>query len=307
MNNQSKLPPYPSGWFATAFSKELKKGKVLRRTFMGQEIIVFRGNNGKATALDAYCPHLGAHLGYGSTVVDNSVQCPFHALKFNSDGECLNAKHLKTKSWHLQETNGLIFLYHGDLKKIHELPHLEKEEWKPAHTFSITLKSHPQEMAENFIDVNHFSSIHYIPHILLNTSFDGVILSTEYSQQIHPFFRNLLNIRVSSQVFGLGISFSQVHIPFIGTKIGFLSSACPINETFLTSRTLFLTQKIQNQSILQKPLTYILSYLVFKTICRFIKQDVFIWNHKKYLSHPSLTSNDGFIYQFRKWAQKFYE
>lgn len=37
-------------------------------------------NSGEAQVLDAYCPHLGAHLGHGG------YSCPFHAWEFNGDG-----------------------------------------------------------------------------------------------------------------------------------------------------------------------------------------------------------------------------
>ena len=33
--------------------------------------------------LDAYCPHLGAHLAEGGRVQGESVRCPFHAWEFD--------------------------------------------------------------------------------------------------------------------------------------------------------------------------------------------------------------------------------
>ena len=38
--------PYPNGWFAVAFSKELKPGAVLRRRLMGEEVVVYRTRGG---------------------------------------------------------------------------------------------------------------------------------------------------------------------------------------------------------------------------------------------------------------------
>src|SRR3990167_7220724 len=99
----NKLPSFPSGWFAVAFSKELKTKKILRRTFMGKEVVLFRAQDGTASALDAYCPHLGAHLGYGGKVINNCIQCPFHHLKFATNGQCINTKNIKAKTWLLDE------------------------------------------------------------------------------------------------------------------------------------------------------------------------------------------------------------
>src|SRR5579872_3402044 len=56
------LPGFPSGWFAVGFSRELARGKILSRQFMGHQLVLFRAQSGTACAVDAYCPHLGAHF-----------------------------------------------------------------------------------------------------------------------------------------------------------------------------------------------------------------------------------------------------
>ena len=51
---------------------------------------MFRGEDGKAYVLDAYCPHLGANLAVGGQVVGNCIECPFHGWRFNgNDGKCV--------------------------------------------------------------------------------------------------------------------------------------------------------------------------------------------------------------------------
>lgn len=58
--------------------------------FLGENFAVFRTANGVASVLDAYCPHLGAHLGIGSRVVGDCVECPFHGWQFRGeDGQCM--------------------------------------------------------------------------------------------------------------------------------------------------------------------------------------------------------------------------
>ena len=59
---------YPDGWFAVAFADELRPGQVLRRRFMGEDVVVYRTSGGVLRAVEPYCPHLGAHLGYGGRV-----------------------------------------------------------------------------------------------------------------------------------------------------------------------------------------------------------------------------------------------
>ena len=55
----------PNCWFHVSYSDELKLGEVKPVHYFGRDLVLFRGEDGKAVCLDAYCPHLGAHLGVG--------------------------------------------------------------------------------------------------------------------------------------------------------------------------------------------------------------------------------------------------
>lgn len=58
--------------------------------FSGQQVAVFRGQDGKAYVVDAYCPHLGANLAVGGRVVGGCIECPFHGWQFRGqDGKCV--------------------------------------------------------------------------------------------------------------------------------------------------------------------------------------------------------------------------
>ncbi len=51
---------------------------------------MFRGQDGKAYVVDAYCPHLGANLAVGGRVVGGCIECPFHGWQFRgADGKCV--------------------------------------------------------------------------------------------------------------------------------------------------------------------------------------------------------------------------
>jgi phenylpropionate dioxygenase-like ring-hydroxylating dioxygenase large terminal subunit len=45
--------------------------------------VAWRGSSGCAYVADAYCPHIGAHLGVGGTVLGECIQCPFHSWTFD--------------------------------------------------------------------------------------------------------------------------------------------------------------------------------------------------------------------------------
>jgi hypothetical protein len=65
--------PIPISWYAVAYSDELEGGQVLPLSLLGRELVAFRGEDGVAAVLDAYCPHLGAHLGHGGIPPSNAT------------------------------------------------------------------------------------------------------------------------------------------------------------------------------------------------------------------------------------------
>lgn len=109
------LPGFPAGWFAVGFSHELSRGQMLSRQCMGQQLVLFRTQSGLACAVDAYCPHLGAHFSYGGTVLGEVIRCPFHGFCFDQRGACVATGYgtkpppaARLRTWPLRETSGML-------------------------------------------------------------------------------------------------------------------------------------------------------------------------------------------------------
>ncbi|NJN52876.1 MAG: Rieske 2Fe-2S domain-containing protein [Gammaproteobacteria bacterium] len=78
---------FTESWFPVCMSEEVPVGKVIGRTFLDGRIVIFRGDDGVAQVLSAYCPHLGADLAAGK-VVGERIQCGFHHWEFGKSGWC---------------------------------------------------------------------------------------------------------------------------------------------------------------------------------------------------------------------------
>jgi phenylpropionate dioxygenase-like ring-hydroxylating dioxygenase large terminal subunit len=65
MDSGSRFPftPYPEGWFVVSFSEDLRPGELRPIHVFGRQLVLFRTASGQAVVSDAFCPHLGAHLG----------------------------------------------------------------------------------------------------------------------------------------------------------------------------------------------------------------------------------------------------
>jgi len=141
---QPAIPPYPDGWYAVCSSIELKKGKVIPVSALGVEMVVFRGGDGKAGALHAFCPHLGTHLGHGGKVVGSNLVCPYHQWAFDANGTCnnipyspgdtKNRKRLKAKTYECQEKGGMVYIWYDGGAPLCEAPRWPPPSWDLANT-----------------------------------------------------------------------------------------------------------------------------------------------------------------------------
>ena len=53
----------PSGWYAVATSAEIAPGDVSSCHYFDRDLVIYRTRSGVLSVIDAFNPHLGAHLG----------------------------------------------------------------------------------------------------------------------------------------------------------------------------------------------------------------------------------------------------
>jgi phenylpropionate dioxygenase-like ring-hydroxylating dioxygenase large terminal subunit len=110
---------YTQCWFPIATSAEVPPGRVVGKDFLDGRVVVFRGEDGEASVLSAYCTHTGADLAVGD-VVGNCVRCAFHHWQFNGDGSCAKTgsddpvpSDSDVFAFPTQEKYGLIWAFNG--------------------------------------------------------------------------------------------------------------------------------------------------------------------------------------------------
>ena len=86
------LPPFPEGWYFVTSRKALQKAGLIQTTWMGENIIVWSDDEGRACVAGAFCPHLGSELGpeAGGRVCAGRLVCPFHGFEFDTTGQCVD-------------------------------------------------------------------------------------------------------------------------------------------------------------------------------------------------------------------------
>ena len=74
-------------WYVACISTELKVGKVIKRTIMGQPLVLFRNATGEVGTLLDVCPHRNVPLSMG-VVNEENLQCRYHGWEFSTTGQC---------------------------------------------------------------------------------------------------------------------------------------------------------------------------------------------------------------------------
>lgn len=158
------------GWHWALASDDLAPGEVRALTLLGRDLVLYRGTGGRAVAMDAYCPHMGAHLAEGH-VDGDGLRCFFHDWKFGPDGACTEVPCLpeppraRVRTWPTAEQYGLIWVWTGD-EPLHDLPYVPELKDEPCDARLATrfIKNcHPNVVLINAIDEHHFNSVHSLP------------------------------------------------------------------------------------------------------------------------------------------------
>ncbi len=304
-------PGIPNGWFAVAWSKDLSPGEVRRVRYFDEELVLFRTRSGEAKVLDAYCPHLGAHLAEGGRVIEDSVRCPFHGWQFDgTSGKCVEIPYCKripekarVRPWDVVERNRMIMVWHHAEQKppsweVPVIAQLDDPEWSEPRTFELEMAVHMQDMAENNMDPVHFFYIHHapsIPDMEVSYAEGGRFLKAVSNfEQVTP--QGTFKTKLVRDTWGLGLSsVASEGIP--GAGLFMFSSTSPIDRGHTISRWLFTATKNVVDSIGEQ---------WFNGLSTGVMDDWQVWTHKIHIAEPVFCEGDKFLGQFRNWCRQFY-
>jgi len=308
--------PIPNGWFALEFSRELHEGDVRPVHYCGEDLVLFRTRSGQARVLDAFCPHLGAHIGYGGRVMGETVRCPFHAWQFDgATGDCSHIPYCeripataKLRAWEVQEKNGFIWVwYHAEGKPpewdfpeqpVFDPNSPEAADWSEPRAFDVVLDAHIQDTHENNNDPVHFLYVHsstMIPESDIEYTPNSTHYRISSTNEIeYPFGKFKMTLVRDS--WGLGLNcMSMEGIP--GAGLMMFAATTPIDESSVHSRWLLTATKNMVDLAGEEFMTGITSG---------IEQDFDIWKHKVHRSNPVFCEGDQYLGDYRKWARQFY-
>lgn len=315
----------PTGWFQIGWSAEIPPSGVKAMTYFGQELVAFRSETGELSILDAYCRHLGAHLGHGSHVRGDCVVCPYHGWEWNLEGANTRipyqeiASRARIRRHDVVERHGIIFMWHspdaGPARPDFELPDLftgfreipaEESAFHPCFPEAIVDKPdepiHPQLIQENAADCMHFQFTHSTPKApeMLWFETEGSVWRSKMgftSPKTDQIALRLYNVNP-----GVGLSFAV----FDGDRSQYrlILSATPVDEERSDLRVSYFLPREPDS-----PDTMTAAQRAFaEQTVELFEQDARIWRHQVFVQKPVFARQDVAAYSaLRKWSEQFYE
>ena len=316
----------PFGWYFVAYSDELKARELCVTACFGQEWVLFRDEQGSVGMIDPYCPHLGAHIGFGGKVDGELVRCPFHAWGFDAGGYCRDVPYAKKmppvlkagpvlKSLPIVECNKIIWAwYHpgevGPIWSVDSFPETMSSDWIEYEKFEFEIDTSIQDVIENSIDYAHLKYVH--GHT-----------STLFGKTRHDGIYRHVNIGADMPVVGPDGKQDSCHysIELIQkgpgqhtvrywreTELLMMFLMTPVTNEKTILRFAFTHQKYREDSYEYKAVkALMLEKLGAHGNLNGVHADIPIWNNKIYRKQPLLCDGDGPIMQYRSWFKQFYD
>ncbi len=289
--------PVPNGWFIVAQSRELVPGETTAFKVFGTDAVLFRGHDGKPYMVEAYCAHLGAHLGAGGRVEDGCIRCPFHGWRYEGgSGKCNEIPYgdmthipsqARVRAFPCIERNHMIWAWHHgeDAPPFYDVPdvaELSDPAWLPYEIVEFDVATCCQEMAENNVDFAHFMYVHGTDAI----PDDDFHIDGHYKRTVGGggnFIR---------EGFGLGLGVLR-----ITDYVTFISSTTPIDTENVKVRWVFTAPVANGPDA---------AHQAAEGFSAGVSQDLPIWENKRYVERPVVTKNEKKLLEQREWAKQFY-
>jgi len=323
------LSMVPTGWFQVAWSDEVEVGQVHRMRYFGRDLVAWRGESGQVSVMDAYCQHLGAHLGYGGTVVGDEIQCPFHGWRWSTAGRntCIPYEDRpnlgrRINTMPTAERHGAVLVWHDVDRRP---PHFEPADLfadfeddpagpddyvfvRPGSTrLWEGLELHPQYVMENGVDFAHFKYVHQTPIIPKFTrhEFDEPTAYVDFTITFDSRDEG-----GSIEDIGSGVNAINCGIGYAVTRSWgmidnrTMSAVTPVDDATCDVR---FSVWIGREDGVDPDRVARRAQRAGDEVIRQFAQDVEIWSHQKYASPAALSRGEyaGFT-ALRGWAEQFY-
>jgi 3-ketosteroid 9alpha-monooxygenase subunit A len=273
--------------------------------------------------LDAYCPHMGTHLGSGETsatvrsetrMEGDNIRCPFHAWRFGPDGVCNHIPYhdgpipqqARVKSWPVEERYGIVFAWNDPEGLEPDYPVPEFPEWDDPDVVRwqgleyLCDLNHPIEILDNMSDVAHLDHLHGGKVLRYENAYEGHVLHQRQSSatvgdagMIGPALTTLAGY------VGPGVAFGR----FTELQAAEIICVTPIDDG--TCR-LWQTAMVKPPEAVPEDQRQAYRDALSAQFGHGLMSDAEVWRTKRPALHVMQLPSDGPFRQTRIWYSQFY-
>ncbi len=164
-------------WYYALPGKKLKPGAMLKKTLLGEPVLLGRSRGGKVFALRDICPHRGIPLSCGR-FDGEEVECCYHGWRFDTKGSCtaipalvedkdFNFSRFDVRTYPVKEVQGNVWLYMAEteqdnLRALEEDIPLVPEFGNQTYNFEMTMHfpCHVDHAVIGLMDPAHSPFVH---------------------------------------------------------------------------------------------------------------------------------------------------
>ena len=243
------------------------------------------------------------------------MKCPFHGWRFDGSGRCVAIPYsdkIPTKAridaWPVCEQDGVVHVFYDPSGEAPwALPKLDEEGWTPGRTVLWPgLKTHPQEVFENTVDMAHIGPVHAgRGATILRKEKDGERLEVDLEFQapgdVVGMPDTLNDVHLSVTLRGLGWVVVQTHVRNVGVRARQRIYVTPVDEESVDIRGVVHVKETDDPAFTEE-----LAGIFYGAYVEDFAKDFPIWENKRYLDRPMLAPGDGPIPLYRRWCEQFY-
>lgn len=158
-----------NAWYVVAWAEEITR-EPMKRTVLGEDVVLYRKQDGTVVALADRCAHRAYPLSAGKVIGDN-IQCGYHGFEYDCEGLCVRVpaqeripQRALVHKYPLQESHRWVWIWMGDADKAADTPvpdthWLTDPAWdRVTHTRLFSCSA--DLVHDNLLDLTHESFLH---------------------------------------------------------------------------------------------------------------------------------------------------
>lgn len=158
-----------NAWYVVAWSEDIGR-EPMKRTVLGEDVVLYRTQDGTPIALADRCAHRAYPLSAGRLVGDN-IQCGYHGFEYNCEGVCVRVpgqdripQRALVQTFPLVEAHRWVWIWLGEPDVAKEAP-VPDTHWMtdPAWdrvTHTVLFECGADLIHDNLLDLTHEAFLH---------------------------------------------------------------------------------------------------------------------------------------------------